>query len=222
MRFSLKDWLRQRREPWSGIFYRAFRKWRADGMELKRMDLPCLGPHSVVFDMGGFKGNWAADIHRRYRSQVHVFEPHPRFATEIAERFRGNTSIRLHGYALGSATGSLTLSDDGDASSSLRGGLRAVTGRVEAVRDFFLQQGHPVIDLMKINIEGGEFDLLPALDEAGVLNRIRCLQVQFHLFAEADIARREAIRSALQKTHVCDWSYEFVWEQWSLIPASQA
>ncbi len=74
----------------------------------------------------------------------------------------------------------------------------------------------PLIDLAKVNIEGGEYDLLPAFDEAGVLPRLRMLQVQFHLFAPADIERRNAIRATLSRTHNCDWSYDFVWEQWSL------
>jgi FkbM family methyltransferase len=222
MRFSLKDWLRQRREPWSRVFYVAFRQWRRDGMAQKRMDFTGLGPQSIVFDMGGFQGNWAADIRTRYGSKVHVFEPHPRFADEIARRFANTSDVSVHACALGSASGSLTLSDDGDASSGLKTGGRSVSGRIEAVADFFARHDVPVIDLMKINIEGGEYDLLPALAEAGILPRIRVLQVQFHLFAENDLARREAIRATLAKTHACDWNYDFVWEQWSLRPIMPA
>lgn len=222
VRFSLKDWLRQRREPWSRVFYTAFKRWRADGMEQKRMVFAGLGPQSVVFDIGGFQGNWAADIHARYGSKVHVFEPHPRFAGDIARRFSGTPDITLHDHAIGSAAGVLALSDDGDASSGLRAGARTVSGRVEAVSDFFARHDLPVIDLMKINIEGGEYDLLPALAKAGILPRIRTLQVQFHLFAAADIARRDAIRSVLAQTHDCDWTYDFVWEQWTRRSAGQA
>jgi len=216
MRFSLKDWLRQRRDPWSKVFYVAFRKWRADRMEATRMQFADIGPDSVVFDIGGFQGNWAADIHERYGAQVHVFEPHPGFAREIRQRFLGNDAIITHEFALGRTEGSLTLSDDGDASSSFRTAKHTVTGRIEPVARFFANADIPRIDLMKINIEGGEYELLPALDQAGILPRIGILQVQFHLFTEGDIQRRNDIRSSLAKTHSCDWSYDFVWEQWSL------
>lgn len=216
MRISLKGWLRQRREPWSKLFYTAFRQWRADGMEQVRMQFDGLGPQSVVFDVGGFQGNWAADIHARYGAWVHVFEPHPVFAAQIRARFAGNARIVIHDHALGSTAGTLTLSDDGDASSSFRKATQTVTGRIEPVAAFFAGSDIPRIDLMKMNIEGGEYDLLPALAEAGILPRIGILQVQFHLYAQDDIARREAIRATLAKTHACDWSYDFVWEQWTL------
>jgi FkbM family methyltransferase len=216
MVFSVKTWLRQRREPYTRIFYTAFRRWRADGMERKRMEFPGLGPHALVCDVGGFEGNWAANIHARYGAHVHIFEPHPRFARAIADRFRENDMITLHEFALGRTAGNLLLSDDGDASSSLRRAGETVIGRYAAVSEFFKEHPLPVIDLMKVNIEGGEYDLLPVLVEAGIMPRIHRLQVQFHLFAEADIARRAAIREVLGRTHQCDWSYDFVWEQWSL------
>jgi FkbM family methyltransferase len=216
MRISLKDWLHQRREPWTKVFYTAFRRWRADRMESVRMQFDGIGPDSVIFDVGGFQGNWAADIHERYKSQVHVFEPHPVFAQEIRLRFQGNPAITIHDIALGHDEGSLTLSDDGDASSSFHSAKNVVTGRIESVTRFFANTDIPRIDLMKINIEGGEYDLLPALAEGGIMPRIGILQVQFHLFSEDDIHRRDTIRAMLADTHTCDWSYDFVWEQWSL------
>jgi len=216
MRFSLKRWLRQRREPWSRVFYDSFHQWRADRMEPKRMQFDGLGADSVVFDVGGFQGNWAAAIHERYGAQIHVFEPHPAFADEIRNRFRGNDAILTHEFALGGSEGELTLSDDGDASSSFRRAKCSVKGRIEPVTRFFAKSDIARIDLMKVNIEGGEYNLLPALSDAGIMPRIGILQVQFHLFSEADIQRREAIRTMLAETHDCDWCYDFVWEQWSL------
>lgn len=216
MGFSLKHWLRQRREPWSRVFYKAFRQWRADKMESTRMQFDTIGQGSVVFDIGGFQGNWAADIHARYGARIHVFEPHPGFANDIRSRFRGLDTILTHEFALGANEGELILSDDGDASSSFRKAKQSVSGRIKPVSEFFAEHDIARIDLMKVNIEGGEYDLLPALSDAGIMPRIAILQVQFHLFTEDDIQRRDAIRTRLAKTHDCDWSYDFVWEQWSL------
>ena len=185
-------------------------------MEKTRMEFADIRAGSVVFDMGGFQGNWAFDIHDRYGADVHVFEPHPVFAGEISQRFAGNAAITVYDFGLGSVQTVLTLSDDGDASSSFQVGESAVSGRLEPVSSFFESHDIARIDLMKINIEGGEYDLLPALIDAGIMPRINMVQVQFHLYAEADIERRDAIRAQLEKTHTCDWSYDFVWEQWSL------
>ncbi len=122
----------------------------------------------------------------------------------------------MHDFALGGAEGTLILSDDGDASSSFREAKHTVKGRIEPVAWFFANAEIPSIDLIKVNIEGGEYDLLPALVDAGIMPRIGILQVQFHLFSADDIQRREDIRTMFAKTHSCDWSYDFVWEQWSL------
>jgi FkbM family methyltransferase len=216
MGFSLKNWLLLRREPWRRVFFDSFKRWRADGMERVRMQFPTIDATSVVFDVGGFQGNWATAVHDRHGAQVHIFEPHPAFAAQIAQRFHDTPAIILHPFALGSTEGTLNLSDDGDASSSFRSTGASVTGRIEPVARFFAGHDIPRIDLIKINIEGGEYDLLPALAQAGILPRIGVLQVQFHLYSPDDIARREAIRATLAQTHTCDWCYDFVWEQWSL------
>ncbi|MCO4839619.1 MAG: FkbM family methyltransferase [Rhodobacteraceae bacterium] len=180
------------------------------------MQLPSIQASSVVFDIGGFQGNWAAEINDRYGGEVHIFEPHPTFAQKIRGRFEGNAAIIPYDFALGSTEGILTLSDDGDASSSFCETGHAVTGRIEPVSRFFANVDIPCIDLMKINIEGGEYDLLPALIAADIMPRIGILQVQFHLYSADDIPRRDAIRTKLAETHSCDWNYDFIWEQWSL------
>jgi hypothetical protein len=72
------------------------------------------------------------------------------------------------------------------------------------------------VALAKINIEGGEYDLLPALSKADILKRFKMFQIQFHLYTESNIDDRDAIRSDLAKNHTCDWLYPFVWEQWTL------
>lgn len=216
MAISFKRLLRQYREPWSKVFYKAFRQWRADKMEETRMVFTDIGSSSIVFDVGGFEGNWAADIHTLYGSYVHIFEPHPVFADKIDQRFKGKESYILHPFALGSSAGTLTLSDDGDASSSFRETQNSVVGQIVPVDQFFENHDISNIDLMKVNIEGGEYDLLPALVNANIMPRIKLLQVQFHLYSAEDVERRDAIRQMLEKTHTCDWSYDFVWEQWSL------
>lgn len=179
------------------------------------MEFARIGPDSLVFDVGGFQGNWASEIYDRYGSRIHIFEPHPNFIKQLRQRFDGNNAFIIHGFALGLTEGTLTLTDDGDASSSFRNAKRVVTGRIEPVERFFENAAISDIDLMKINIEGGEYDLIPALVEGGVMPRIGILQVQFHLFSADDIQRRDQIRNMLAKTHSCDWSYDFVWEQWS-------
>jgi len=215
MRISLKHWLRRKRSPWLKIFYDSFKRYKTDRREAIRQDFDGLGEKSVVLDFGGFEGNWAHDIHERYKCSVHVFEPHPRFAEELRNRFSGNDKIFIHEFALGSEEGVLKLSDDGDASSALRENKNAVEGRILPVSVFFNEHPDTDFSLAKINIEGGEYDLLPALLDTGFVNKIGILQVQFHLYSESLIAVRTGIVSRIEENFRSDWSYPFVWEQWT-------
>ena len=40
------------------------------------------------------------------------------------------------------------------------------------------------IDLLKINIEGGEYDILERMYKTGTINKVQNLQIQFHNFVE--------------------------------------
>lgn len=215
MRRKIKRFFGRMFHPWQRVFHHSFKQYQADQREKKRMHFQHLGPDSLVLDIGGFEGNWAHDMHARYGCHIHVFEPHPKFAAKIAERFKGNNKITVHDFAIGSQNGTLELTDDGDASSALSARRKsAIQGHVMAVADFFANHNLPKIDLIKVNIEGGEYDLLPALLELGIVARTEVLQIQFHLYQEGDIAARDKINAGLAQTHQPEWSYPFVWEQW--------
>ncbi|MGJ8569315.1 MAG: FkbM family methyltransferase [Hoeflea sp.] len=213
---KIRRFFREALHPHLKIHRREHARWLADNGEAMRTNFPALGPDSTVFDIGGFTGGWADAIHSRYGCTVHVFEPHPRFAADLESKYSANDKVHVRAFALGSESGKLTLSDDGDASSALSGGEGNLTGNVIAASRFMADFTPTTIDLAKINIEGGEYDLLPALARAGQLERFAMLQVQFHMFEKHQMAERDAIRDELAKTHNCDWSYDFVWEQWTL------
>jgi hypothetical protein len=69
---------------------------------------------------------------------------------------------------------------------------------------------------MKINIEGGEYELLEHLINSGLVSRIRRMQIQFHDFVPDAVARRARLVEALARSHRQSWSYYFVWEEWLL------
>lgn len=198
-----------------GPLLEAQRFFREKG-EARRLDYP-LGPDSVVVDLGGYVGDFAQAIHERYGSVVHAFEPMPKFAEQARARFSGNDKVRIYGFGLGAEDGSFALSDDGPASSFVELGKthRHQVCEVRAIAPVLRELNIDKIDLMKINIEGGEYDVLPALIDAGRLPDIRHLQIQFHTTGDYE-ANRDAIRAVLEATHSERWCYKFVWESWTL------
>ena len=69
---------------------------------------------------------------------------------------------------------------------------------------------------MKMNIEGGKYDLLEHLIVRGLILNIENIQVQFHDFVPDAASRMGGIKMNLAKTHVLTYEYESVWENWKI------
>lgn len=192
----------------------AARWFRDRGDETLRLDYP-LERASVVFDCGGFEGDWAAAIHQRYGSTVYVFEPVQAFLADIRKRFAGNPSVQTFGYGLHSRTEQATITLAGNASSTFGDAGSAETIALRDVAEVLAELKVSHIDLIKINIEGGEFELLERLLDTGLISAVDHVQVQFHRFVSGAPARRQRIRERLAATHTLRYDYDFIWESWS-------
>ena len=80
--------------------------------------------------------------------------------------------------------------------------------------DFIRENNIGKIDLMKINIEGAEYDLLDDLIETGTVKHIDNLLIQFHDFFPEAKSRMDKIHEHLKQTHESTFCHEFVWEGW--------
>lgn len=190
------------------------RRWWSDGGDERfRYDYE-LNNESLVIDLGGYKGQWASDIYARYNCRLLVFEPVKLFAENIEERFRKNPRIEVFCLGLGKNRRQdvIALSDNG--SSLYRDAPVKETIEFEDVAEFFGKHNIESIDLIKVNIEGGEYELLPRLLETGLINRIKNLQIQFHNVGRESEMRMEIICRELAKTHSRTYRYKFVWENW--------
>jgi hypothetical protein len=49
----------------------------------------------MVFDVGGYEGQWSSDIFSKYVCHIHIFEPVPEYADQIASRML-NDLVKLH------------------------------------------------------------------------------------------------------------------------------
>jgi hypothetical protein len=71
------------------------------------------------------------------------------------------------------------------------------------------------LDVLHMNIEGGEYAVFRSILSNGLLPKIKTLIVQFH-YPDVYSAERQAIQAELRKTHRCVYDYAFVWERWDL------
>lgn len=190
-------------------------QWFADGGDAKfRFDYP-LDENSVVLDFGGYKGQWTSDLYSRYRCKITVFEPVPSFSSEIEARFMNNDDVSICSFGLGASTRTDTISLSADASSMFHGLGQSVRVKIEDAKQWIEQAGLEEVALIKLNIEGGEYELLERLIEIGFVSKVRDLQIQFHDISPASKNRMRAIQTELSRTHSPTYQYEFVWENWS-------
>ena len=197
-------------------FLVAHRRWVRDrGDETLRLDYP-LTRDSVVFDVGGYAGDWAAKIHARYGCRIYVFEPVPTFHSRIQERFAATPAVRVFDFGLAGRDAMLPMSVDSDGSSvyAMKDGTTMV--RLRSLAAVVRELGIDHVDLIKINIEGGEFELLAHLLDSGLASRFGDIQVQFHAFYPDAPRLRDELRKRLSVTHELTYDYAFVWENWRL------
>lgn len=214
---------RVKRKIFGGSYVRpapVVRPWDAEKGDLTyRLNYPSLTSGSIVFDLGGYEGQWASDIYASYPGcKLFIFEPVQAQAQFIKNRFKKNKDVSVFQLALGDKSGAMELSLDNNCSSSFVHAEGAATESVEVIsfQEFVKSNKVDHVDLLKINIEGGEFDLLKHLIETGLIKKINSIQVQFHDFFPNAIELRREIREQLSITHKEDWNFEFIWEGWSL------
>ena len=201
------------------------RQWNeARGDQTLRLDYP-LTDKSVVYDFGGFKGDWSAQIYGRYNCYIFIFEPVNSFYEGIKNRFKGQEEkVHVFNYGISdkNAAVDIHIPVGHDDSSSVVSGATSGAETIETIKLASVSElitHHPEfrdIDLLKINVEGSEFEILEELLDKGLIGKINHLQIQFHDFADNALARREAIRERLNETHKQDYCFPFVWEGWSL------
>lgn len=195
---------------------RRVKPWfKVNGDKTLRLDYD-LNEKSIVFDLGGYEGQWASDIFSKYLCKIYVFEPFKDYATNIKKRFEKNPSIKVFDFGLGKGDNTFTFYSNDDGSSVFKKAGVASEINIIKASTFLKNERILNIDLMKVNIEGGEYDLIEELIDSGMIKNVKNLQVQFHDFVPDAQSRMKKIQASMAATHRLTYQYEFVWENWQL------
>ncbi len=192
--------------------------WSDNGDVTRRLNYDHLTEDSVIMDLGGFNGDWTANMVNKYNCTSHIFEPVEHLIKGIASRFAGDKRVKCYDVAVGNEKKKCKIYHGEDETSlfSLGSEENFDTIKMVEVEDVFNKIGLDFVDVIKLNIEGGEFDLLDAIIAKNIQPKLGNLQIQFHKVADDSIERRESICKELSKTHVRTWNYSWVWENWEL------
>ncbi len=176
-----------------------------------------LDSNSIVVDVGGYVGDWTSDIYSRYCCKIHVFEPIELYVNILKKRFAKNRDVTIHELGLSDRDGEVEFNMLADGTSLYREGAKKQPAKIVDAVNYLRNNGVEKIDLIKINIEGGEYPLLYNLINSGMIENITDLQIQFHEIAGIEKNKASDVKKLLAKTHRPTYQYEYIWENWTKI-----
>lgn len=146
--------------------------------------VPPLGPDALVVDLGAHRGDFSREIDTQFGCRCVMAEANPELVVEARD------VGEAHAVAIAGSTGprSFHLSKDMEGSSlldlpgaSVYGVALEETIRVPAVTlgDFLERHAEPVVDLLKVDIEGAEVEVFDTTAD-DVLLAMRQITVEFH------------------------------------------
>jgi len=146
-----------------------------------------------IFDVGANIGQFAFLLLENLGKNdfaIHCFEPSSFTFQRLQNNFKNNKHIRLNNFGLGKEPGELTLYYDEPGS-----GLASLTRRkldhccldfdksevvmIDTVDNYCSQHNISQIDLLKIDVEGHEFDVLNGGDRMFKCNSIKMVSFEF-------------------------------------------
>lgn len=196
--------------------YSEHQKWMSDrGDETHRLNYELNG-NSLIVDVGGYFGNWSEKIIKKYNCKAIILEPIKEYYESIKVKFGDTPNIKVLNYGLFSKNLKTNITIDGDSSSIFKKSEDNQEVTLTCFLDFIEQNKIDKIDLIKIDIEGSEYDLLEDILTNDYHHKINNLQIQFHTYIEDFQKRRDIIRKKLSETHFCSFNYDFIWENWTL------
>ncbi len=145
-----------------------------------------LGPDSVVYSFGvGRDVHWDLEMIDRFELTVHAFDPSP-LSVEWVRSADLPEKFVFHPYGIGATDGLITLYPPPTTrtvhySSINRGRApadKAVKVPVKRLATIAAELGHDHIDVLKIDIDGGEYDVLPDVLASGI--PIRQILMEVH------------------------------------------
>lgn len=172
-----------------------------------RYDYP-LDKDSLVVDVGGYEGKFASTIYQKYKCRVWCFEPV--FYNQLIGKL--DPAIKVYPFGLSSEQREGCMFVKGDMTGSWAEG-EAFPVLLKDVNEILKEH----VTVLKLNCEGGEFEILEAILDRGNPILFENIQVQFHTVVEDYENRWKRIRERLLKTHELTYDAPWCWENYRRI-----
>jgi len=151
----------------------------------------------VVLDIGANIGLWTKYIKSRNAQKIYCFEPNKKALESLMGAFKGDESVIISDKAVNGQRGNLQFFfDQGNSTSSSLLDVydkNSSSYEVEAItlEDALNCTGSNFVDLVKIDIEGAEFDVLENAS-LETIERVHSFLIEFHSFYFEDGGEKES------------------------------
>lgn len=148
-----------------------------------------LSPESVVYSFGvGDRIDWDLELIRRFGVTVHAFDPTPGSIAWVARQQLPRQFV-FHDYGISDFDGQLDFHPPrkaGNTHYSQERRLKVfdprppVPGQVRRLETILRDLGHERLDVLKLDVEGSEFEALPDLIASGIAVEQLLVEIHYH------------------------------------------
>jgi len=192
-----------------------FARFAADGYDELLYVNHQLSPEDTVVVLGGFRGKSIEIWRDLYNCKIVAYEPIPEFFNTLADKFKGDSSVLLFPYAVSGREELINFALAEEGTSKFLEANQYISIQAKDIYSE-LENIKPYPRVIEMNIEGGEYAVLKRMLESKSIEKIQTLLIQFHNYGYEEQLARAEIRMAMSKTHTCEFSYEWLWEKWTL------
>ena len=177
-----------------------------------------LNENSIVIDLGCYIGEFTKIMEDKFNCYIYSFEPIKLFHDVCVDKFKNNSKIKVYKAGLSNENKKVDFTIGGEASSMFSDEDRPeIDVDLIKIDDFLEQEKIQKVNVLKMNIEGGEYDLLEYMIKNNLTGKFENIQVQFHdnVF-EGWEEKYNFIINNLTKTHHLTYKFEFKFENWEI------
>ncbi len=169
----------------------------------------------LILDIGSFLGDYTSLVQKRNPQLIFwLFEPIAYHFNVCRDKFKDNENVTVYQHAVSADGRSLKMQLNGLRSkhqpSIFADGLSVPSRSIQEIFDSVKE-----VELMKMNIEGMEYECLEQLIRTKSLSKSKYLLIQFHNFEADSQNRRDAIRESLEIDYTYIFKFDWMWELWA-------
>ena len=173
-----------------------------------------LQEHGLIMDFGAFKGEFTKRTKLKNPNMTFwLYEPISKYSNIAANRFSDSKNVKVNNYGVSADGRDIEMKIDNlrsrHNSDSLANNVLVKTMSIQEIFNSVTE-----IELIKMNIEGMEYECLEQLVKSSSLIKARHLLIQFHNFDPAAKYKLETLRNEFEKDFRNVFSCEWMWELW--------